>query len=604
MRTVKWIFFGYVAAVVLLIAGIAVSFGMTVPRDPHTLYLAYGANIKTLDPAVLGDTASGAVAGQVYETLFNYDYEARPYAIVPELAAGMPQVSGHGLTVTIPIRAGVHFYDPEGRIPGWEPVPGTGGAKGPAVTAKDFVYAWKRLANFHLASPNYPAMLEGRVKGLDDWREHTRSRPADQIDWDRRVDGLEAVDDHTLRIHLTRPDPLLRYTLAHLSSAPVSREAAVYWGDDLRRHPVGTGPYYLREHLPEQRVVLEANPLYCGRADLVGGRVLPEDEDLPHVRRIQMDYFAEDLPAWALFQQGLLDVAGIPKDTFAQAIDARTRDLSASMAAKGIVLRKEPYPAVFYYGFNMRDPVVGRNKPLRQAMSMAVDRQRWIELFANGRGRPAIGPVPPGFATFDPELVNPYTRHDLEMARAKMAEARRVHGGPIPPIKLLMGSTDTTSRQMAEFLRKQMAQIGVTLEPDYVTWARFQEMIDGGQAQFYALGWVAEYPDEQTFLQLFWTGNATPGPNSSNYSNPEYDRLYERARAMEPGPARDALYRRMQQIVMEDVPWVLTYYPTSYTLHYDWVANLRNNEYAHGNRKFLRLEGELRRERLSALGTG
>jgi ABC-type transport system substrate-binding protein len=602
MRKVQWIFFGYLALVAAVVAGISVSFALVPQRDVHTLFVAYGSNIKTLDPGNIGDTTSSGVAGNVFECLYNYDYEARPYRLIPELATDLPEIAGDGLTLKVGVRPGVHYFDPEAKVPGWRAVAGEDGkvlgAVGPEVVAEDFVYAWKRMANFHHASQNYSAIFEARVEGLDEWRAYTKSVAPAAVDYDRPVAGFRALDPHTIEIRLLRPDPQLRYNLAHLPTAPLSRQAAEYWGEALKHHPIGTGPYVLREHLPEQRLVFEVNPVYAERP---ADGVTSPGWRAPSIRRVRMDYFDEDLPAWALFQQGLLDVAGIPKDVFAQAIDLRTRNLTPDMEAKGIRLRKEPSPGVYYYGFNMTDPVVGKNKPLRQAMSMAFDRDEYIELFLNGRGQAAMGPIPPGFPTYDPALVNPNARFDLEGARAKVEEARQVHGGPLPPISLLMPGTDTSVRQMAEYTKKQMARIGIEVRVEYRTWARFQEMIDQKQAQFYALGWIADYPDEQTFLQLFWTKNASPGPNSANYSNPEYDALYERAITMNPGPERDELYRRMQRIVMDDTPWLLTFFPVSYTLYYDWVKNLVGNEYAHGIRKFLELDEEarLRRSRQS-----
>ncbi len=589
MQKVKWIFFGYLAVVALVILGIGISFAVVPTRDPKTLYTAYGSNIKTLDPGNIGDTTSSAVAGNIFETLYNYAYAVRPYRLIPELAEAMPTISADGLTWTIPIKKGIHYFDPEARIPGWSPInDGKGhvlGSEGPEVTAGDFVYAWKRIADFHQASQNYSAIFEDKIAGLEAWRNYTRSVKPDEIDWDRPVAGFKALNDYTIQIKLTRPDPQLRYNLAHLPTAPLSRQAADYWGDDLKHHPIGTGAYVLREHLPEQRIVLTVNPIYRGGSNVEAGTRLAPDEKLPHIKRLQVDYFDEELPAWALFQQGLLDIAGIPKDVFTQAINIQTGVLTPAMKAKGIELTKEPSPAVFYYGFNMKDPVLGKNKPLRQAMSMSFNREDYINLFLNGRGEPANGPIPPGFSTYTP-TPNPYTQFNLEGARTKLAEAVKINGGPIPPITLLMPGTDTTFRQMGEFMKRQMDQIGVQIVVDYTTWARFQEMIDNKQAQFYALGWVADYPDEQTFLQLFYSKNETPGPNSANYSNPEFDKLYEQAVVMNPSPERDALYRRMQQIVREDMPWMYTFYPVSYTLYYDWVHNLSNNEYAHGLRKF------------------
>ena len=125
------------------------------------------------------------------------------------------------------------------------------------------------------------------------------------------------------------------------------------------------------------------------------------------------------------------------------------------------------------------------------------------------------GITPPGFPTYDEKRVNPYAEYDLDAAREKMKEAVKAHGGPIPDITLLMPGSDTTSRQMGELMQQMMRQIGIKLRVDYVTWARFQEMVDSKQAQFFALGWQADYPDEQTFFQLLYGKNAAPGPNAA-----------------------------------------------------------------------------------------
>lgn len=592
MRKVKWIFFGYLALVACVIIGIALSFGMVPTRDPHTLYLSYASNLKTLDPANIQDVPGSKVAGQVFETLYNYDYEARPYQLVPELAAELPRVSEDGLTLTIPIRKGIRYYDPDKKV--WPD------GVGDEITAHDFVYAFKRIANFHQASQNFSAMFETKIVGLDDFRAYTKTVKPNEVDFDRPVEGLKAVDDYTLVIKLNNPDPQLRYNLAHLPTAAVSRKAVEYWKDNILHHPIGSGPYSIREkdHLPEQRIVFYANPHYVPKSDWVDGKIVPETEPLPYIKRIQMDYFDEELPAWALFQQGMQDIAGIPKDTFKQAISA-TGNLTPEMQARGIILQKSPEAAVYYMGFNMQDKVLGRNKPLRQAMSMAFDRKLYIDLFRNGRGQPAKGPIPPGFPTYDPNLVSPYTVFDLDAARAKIKEAEKIQGGPIPTITFLVPDTGTYGRQTSEFVTKQMSQIGVNIRTEFTTWARFQEMVDNKQAQFYALGWVADYPDEQTFLQLFWSKNESPGPNSANYKNPAYDALYEKARVMQPGPERDKLYHEMQEIIAEDTPWMLTFYPVAYTLYYDWVENFGDNEYAHGVRKYYKLNEALRAERLS-----
>lgn len=606
MQTLKWIFFGYLAVTVILIAAFAGSVAFSrsntaadPSRDKETLYSLYGSNVRWLDPAMISDVTSADIADQVFENLYNYDIAKRPYEIIPELAAGMPEVSEDGLTVTIRLKKGIRFVDPLGQIKGWEKIPAHPIATaGPEITVDDFFYSWKRVANFHVASQNYSHMIEGRIKGLDEWFEYTRNAAKNRIDWDRRVEGLEKVDSHTMRLHLKRPDPQLRYNLAHLPMAPVSRQAVEQLGDAFQFRAIGSGPYMMTEYRAEQRVVYEANPLYRGHPTANVGDTLAPEKRLPRTRRVQLDYVEEELPAWAMFRSKKIDVSGIPKDTFAVAIDMRTRELSDEMKRDGVQLRKSDRPVVFFFGFNMTDAVVGKNKALRQAMSMAFDRQRYIDLILNGRGIPMKGITPPGFPTYDEKRVNPYAEYDLDAAREKMKEAVKAHGGPIPDITLLMPGSDTTSRQMGELMQQMMRQIGIKLRVDYVTWARFQEMVDSKQAQFFALGWQADYPDEQTFFQLLYGKNAAPGPNASNYNNPAFNALYEQTLTMEPGPQRDKLYREMESLALEDVPWVLNFTPIVFTLYYDWVNPAPPNTYTHGRQAYTELDVELRQRRL------
>jgi len=602
MRKVKWIFFGYMALVALILCGIGLSFAVLPPRDESTLFATYYSNIPSMDPPRISDVPGAEIGGYVFETLFNYDYYKRPHTLIPELAEALPEISPDGKTVTVRVKKGIHFFDPwagAGQIEKWEAVKDKDGKflgrKGPELTANDFIYAWKRLSNFHTDSQWYAAMFEGKVVGIEEWRKYTEVTPKDKIDYERPVEGFQAPDPHTIVIKLRQPFPQLAYNIGHLPTAPVSREAVENYKEEFKFRPVGTGPYVLREHRPEERIIFEANPIYRGAPEAQAVNTIPPEQRLPYIKRVRLDYFEEDLPAWALFQQALVDVAPIPKDTFSSAIDPYSRDLNNKMKQKGIVLIKAIDPTVYFYGFNMRDPIVGKNKPLRQAMSMAYDRDKFIDLMLNGRGIRSKGPIPPEFPTYDPNDVNPNTEFNLPAAREKMKEAIAINGGPIPEIVYLLPGTDTTYRQYGELMKTQMAQIGINIRPDYRTWARFLEMVDSKQAQFFSLGWQADYPDEQTFFQLFYSKNESPGPNHTNFNNPDYDALYEKSIVLGRGPERDALYLKMAKIVQEECPVIFNCVRINFRLNYDWVSNVIPNEYRHGNRAYHKLDIEKRR---------
>jgi oligopeptide transport system substrate-binding protein len=588
MRKAKWIFFGYLALVVLIVGGIAVSFNAVPPHDPHSLYYPLIGMIKTLDPSEVNDQIGADLVGLCYESLYNYKYKVRPYEIFPELAAEMPRLSPDGMTMTIPLRHGIHFYDPHHEV--------FKDGVGPELKASDVVYTFKHLCDFNFGSPNY-SLFQGVFAGGDDWWEYTKKTPEAQIDWDKPIEGIAALDDYTVQFKLTQPNPQLIYKLAFQSSGIVCRKAVEYYKDNFRRQSVGTGPYALDTFRPDERLVYVANPIYRGAPDIDGTTPLAENDPqrMPHVKRLQLDFFVEQLPVWLLFEQGLFDGLGdIPSDSFKGAIDEHG-NLRESLKEKKIVLNKVPWASLDYIAFNMNDQVVGTNKPLRQAMSMALNRARYIKDFWMGRGVPANGLIPPGLTTYDPNHVDPYSQFDIPKALELMKEAEKVQHGKIPTIKMVMRDADTLSRQMAEFFTIQMRQIGVDLQPEFRDFARWQEMVDNRQTQIFDAGWIGDYPDEQDFFQLYYSKNIPNGGlNSCCYNNPKFDALYEKATIMQDSPQRRELYLQMARILDEDCPSIWVYYPVVYSLRYQWVGNTGWMDYGYGYRQYNTLDEKMR----------
>jgi len=547
--------------------------------------VALGSKIRGLDPQDMGDTTSSSVGAKIFETLYTYAYLERPYKVIPMLADGMPEISEDGKKQTIRIKRGIYFADdpafPEG--------------KGRELTAEDFIYAWKRMADLNNRSTNYSSIFQGYVEGLDGFRDYTATTR--DVNYTRSVEGLKAPDPYTLEIKLTRPHNFLLYWLAHLPTAPVAREVVERYGKDMVNHPVGTGPFILEGDYRSNRFSMVRNNNY--REVKYPDRASPELEamgllkdagrQLPFIDRIEWSIIEESQPHWLAFMAGEFDAAGIPKDNFDQVITSK-KGLTAEMKEKGISLIKVEDPSIFYYGFNMNDPVVGENMKLRQAMSMAFDRKTYIDTFLNGRGSIPVGPIPPMIPGYRPEKENPYTRYDLDAARKLLAEAAKINGGPIPTLKLALPGNDTTARQMGEFFRIQMQRLGLEVEVDYMTWPKFQDATKTRSHQLFALGWVADYPDAQNFLLLFYGPNRAPGPNSCNYSNPEFDALYEKAVALPDLEDRLPLYNRMEDIVIEDCPWLLSTYRVVYALYYDWLENYYPNDFIYGTMRFQKVK--------------
>jgi ABC-type transport system substrate-binding protein len=615
----------------LLLAGIlALLFGCS-GDDPFpgekgmVLHIAVGQNVKGFDTTQVGDVYSHRAQALVYEELLQYKYLERPFQVEPCLAEAMPEVSEDQKTYTFKIRKGIPFhdnlcFDPAHKTPMTRD-----------LVATDFVYSFKRIADQRNASTGW-WLLDGRIEGLNEFRE--RSGGGEATDYDLDVSGLKAPDRTTFVVRLTKPYPQFLYIVTMTYLAAVPREAVEYWGEEILNHPVGTGPYRLKEWSRNHRLVFERNPAFAEGArpardgvrddprrqfpirgeagDAEAGLLADAGKVLPFCDEIIMYEITEDQPLWLNFMKGRLDLSSIPKDNFASAVNIRTKELLPAMEKRGINLWTAPSLDVTYTGFNMEDPVVGdvgtaeereRNGKLRRAMSLAFDAETQIKILRNGRGIPAKGPIPPGLGGYDKDLVNPWRITDypkaLEKAKALMAEAGYPDGKGLAPLKA-ESIAGTTSRQYDEYFKNCMKNIGVRIETNANTWPGFMDKVKHKKAQIFSMAWLGDYPDAENFLQLFYSKNASPGANNSNYNNPEFDAIYEEARVMQHSPERSALYRDAAKIVIDDAPWIFGVHRVSFALQHGWLINYKPHDIAAGVQKYYRVDVERRKRQVGA----
>jgi ABC-type transport system substrate-binding protein len=555
-------------------------------------YMILGARVRGLDPADTSDTTSSAVATQCYECLYQYHFLKRPYEVIPCLAKSMPEISDNGLTYTIHLRDDVYFID-DACFPG---------GKGRKLVAGDFVYAWKRIANIKNLSRNW-WVFDGKVVGLDEFRDYTKSvKDKKDVDYSKVVEGLVAVDDLTLRIKLKKPWPQIIYLLAHLPTAPMAKEAVDYYGDKIINVAVGTGPFMIKDGIRGNRIVMIRNPKF--RKEYYPSEGAPGDKEkgylndagkpLPIIDGLVYTFIEEDQPAWLMFLQGKVDATGIPKDNYSQAVTAE-RTLTPFLKNKGIDLVIQQDPSTFWFGFNLEDPVIGKNLPLRRAMSLAWDRKEFIDVFINGRGIVPNGFFPPMYKEYDKDFVNPWAQYDLKRAKEQLALAEKIYGGKIT-VTLSMPGVDTLFRQMGQYFKRSMNRIGLNVKIDYMDWPTFQDRVKAKSTQIFAMGWVGDYPDGETFLQLFYGPNGSPGPNDFNYKNPKYDELFVKASVMNDSPERLKLYRQMERIVCDDVLAIFTYHPVAFVPYYTYLENYKPNNFAWGTSKYSDINLEKRKE--------
>src|SRR5690348_16552133 len=323
------------------------------------------------DPAQANEVYSGAVIAAIMEPLLTFDYLARPVKLAPLTAEAMPAVSDDGKRYTLKLRKGVYFAsDPAFK------------GKRRELTAADYVYAIKRLVDPGNRSPN-AFYVEGKIAGLDALVAKAKQNGG-RFDYGARVTGLETPDRYTLRITLTHSDYTFGQVLALPALSAVAREVVDAYPSNVAAHPVGTGPYMLKEWVRASKIVLEANPGFRGFTwDFEPGDD-PADKaiaarmrgvKMPQVGRIEISVMEEPQSAWLAFQRGELDILNVPA-TFAPVALPHGK-LAPDLAKQGVYLSRILLPAINYTAFNMRDPVVGglaNDKiALRRAITMAYD---------------------------------------------------------------------------------------------------------------------------------------------------------------------------------------------------------------------------------------
>lgn len=577
---------------VLLAGGCRDDLGEDAEQRARTLYLA-SSRLRGFDPVKVSDLPSAFAIGRVYEGLLQHTYLERPYRVEPLLAEGLPEVSSDRLVYTFRLRPGIYFAD--------DPCFTASGGRGREVTAADFVYSLKRLADKSAASVGY-WILNGRIKGLDEFREATG--PARATDYEAEVAGLQAPDRYTVRLELTAPYAQLLWVLCMHHCVLVPREAVEFYGDRFSAHPVGTGPYvlanwrrnysveYVRNPKWRETGRVERYPAQGGPGDAEGGLLADAGQPLPFIDRIVSYTVADAATQWMMFLRGQFDVSEISRDNW-NVVLGPDRRLLPGIAARGLKLFTGPEMSIGYIGFNMDDPVLGRNKKLRQAMSCAFNSDDWLKL-SNYRAVQPTGPVPGDLVGRRAEPL-PY-RFDLERARRLLAEAGYPEGrdpatGKRLEITLDIGRADDLElRQSAELFTSFMDQIGVVIRTVYNNWPNYLDKLDRRQVQLYTLRWIADYPDADNFLQLFNGRNVSPGPNHSNYVNAEYDALYTQASVLPDSPERTRLYLKLQEILVEDAPWIFASDLLVFILQQPRLHNYKMHPFAVGLEKYYRLE--------------
>jgi oligopeptide transport system substrate-binding protein len=640
-------------------------------------YTVFTERPKHLDPAQAYSANEYIFLSQIYQPPLQYHYLKRPYTLVPQAATAMPTVqyldkNNHALPANAATQRiaysvyEIHLktdqkYQPHpafaldaqgkpeylglskeelSRRYTLNDFPHTGTR---AVTAADYVYQIKRLVHPAIHTPIGGLMSE-YIVGLKEYaatlQQAQQAHPGQFLDLnDYPLEGVQVVDAHTYRIKVKGIYPQFIYWLAMPFFSPMPVEAERFYAQDgmqqnnltLDWWPVGSGPYYLSENNPNQRMVLTRNPNFGVETypaegepgDKAAGLLADAGKPLPLINKVVFTLEKETIPYWNKFLQGYYDVAGISSDSFDQAIAVSVggeTNVSDAMRTQGIKLSTSVATSTFYMGFNFLDATVGgygeRARKLRQAIGIAIDYEEFVSIFANGRGVSAQSPIPPGiFGYREGEAgINHYIydwvngaaqRKPITEAKKLLAEAGYPNGldeKTGQPLVLYLDTTSTGvgSKSQLDWLRKQLDKINIQLVPRATDYNRFQDKIRRGDTQMYYLGWNADYPDPDNFLFLLYGPQgkvAKDGENASNYSNPEFDHLFEQMKNMINTPQRQAILDRMVEILRRDSPWLWGFHPKDFVLSQSWVHNSKPNKMANNSLKYLRIDA-IQREAL------
>ena len=570
-------------AAILLCASACASHAAAKPVK--VLHLAAIQAENSFDPARESEEASLQYCENIFDSMLGYDYLARPVKLVPNTLTALPQVSQNGTEYTFHIRPGIYFTaDPAFK------------GRRRELVAEDYAYSLKRLLDPAIRSP-WQFLLAGKILGAE--QVEAAAAASGKFDYDAPIAGLRAIDRYTLRMQLRVPDFKLPYILATPATGALAREVVERYGSDVGAHPVGTGPYLLKEWRRSSRVVLEANPGYrevrftaepedtpwdAAIMKALAGRRIPLND------RIEVNVVEESQPRWLAFLGGETDLIDPVPEEFANVAVPNGR-LAPNLAKRGIRLFREAKADVWFTYFNMEDPVVGGYTPekiaLRRAIALSINTQAEISIVRNNQALQAQSMIPPGIRGYDPNFRNPFGEYNPARAKALLdlfGYVDRDGDGyrELPdgrPLVIEYASAPTlAARMMDELIQRSLQDIGIriTIRKDKVP--ELRKLSKQGKLQMRSDGWQADYPDAENFFQLLYGPNAGQA-NYSRFNLPEFDRMYEQTAAMPDSPERNALYRRMSNLVLVYGPWRMAVHRLQNHLLQPWVAGYKKHPF-------------------------
>jgi ABC-type transport system substrate-binding protein len=414
------------------------------------------------------------------------------------------------------------------------------------------------------------------------------------FDYDREIEGVRALDRYTIEFRLSGPRPRFLYSLA--SYGAVAREVVEAYGDKIMEHPVGTGPFVLKQWRRGSLIVLERNPTYREHRydaepnddDAAGQALLAQFKGrrLPMIDRVEISVINETQPRWLSFLDRQVDLLQIVPLEFID-LAAPNGRLAPNLAKQGIGMLRQENPDTTLAVFNMEDPLVGGYSPekiaLRRAINLAYDVEREIRIVRRGQAVPAQASIAPYTYGFDANYRSENSEFNLARAKALLdiyGYVDRDGDGwrELPdgrPLVLEMASPpDLVYRQFNEVRKKGMDALGIRLNFRIGNWAEQLKSVRAGKFMLWQVGSSASSPDGQPALERSY-GPAKGGANLARFELPAFDRIYERMKALPDGPERQALFAQANNLLVAYAPYKVNVHRILTDLHQPWLVGYR-----------------------------
>jgi oligopeptide transport system substrate-binding protein len=565
-------------------AALAIALPVQATDMSKTLRVAFITDVTGFDPHATSDLYSAAISNAIFGNLWEFDYYVRPARFRGMLAERLPELSPDGLTWKVQLKKGLYFSD--------DPV--FKGKKREA-TAEDLIYAWKRMLDPKIISPK-AWEISDKLAGTAALVE--AAKKSGKFDYDTPIEGLKALDRYTVQMKFVKPAYTTVDLMQQYNWSPISREVVEAYRDVQGRvqgHPVGVGPYMMKEWVKGSKIVLTKNPNFNaatfpteGEPDDAVALARNKGKLLPLVGNVEISIIEEPNPRLLTFKSGGFDYEFVGTDLVGGVV--KDGKLIPEYADKGIKHQRAMEPALGYDYFNMEDPIVGgytNDKiALRRAILMAYPSDQALVTVWRNQAVSATQMIPPTQTGHIPNKKN-LLDVDVELANAlldkfgykdKDGDGWRDMPDGKPLVITRSSSVRPIDRDKDESWKKAFDAVKIKLEISKQKWPDLIKQARAKQLQFWDIGWNSDGLDGDSFVGLLYSKNSGQS-NFANFNVKLYDELYEKAQTLPLGPERWALYKTMNEIATVNSVWYPGVFRYQNVLMQPWLLNYKRNPY-------------------------